>query len=83
MTTRRSLLAILPLAGLQPVLPAGAPIAKDQAGYQDVPRAGKVCAQCVYFIFKPTTGADPKSRCKLIAGPISPAGWCELWAPAQ
>jgi hypothetical protein len=61
--------------------PAGSPIDKAQVGYQDVPRDGKVCAQCVYFIFKPAVGNTPQSRCRMVAGPINPAGWCEIWAP--
>jgi len=59
----------------------GAPLAKMQVGYQDVPEGGKVCAQCVYFMFEPAQGSGPSSRCQLVAGPISPAGWCEIWAP--
>ncbi len=51
------------------------------AGYRDVPYQGHVCAQCVYFIFKPATAAGPQSQCQLIAGNINPAGWCDLWAP--
>jgi len=41
---------------------------------------GQVCAACVYFEFYASTGGSaPASRCKLIAGPINPAGWCEVW----
>ncbi len=54
---------------------------KSAVGYQDVPRNGAVCAQCVYFAFHPATAAGPGSRCKLVAGPISPAGWCEVFQP--
>jgi hypothetical protein len=66
---------------------AGAParaeanLSKAAVGYQDVPSNGKVCAQCVYFEFYPATSAGPASRCKLVAGLINPAGWCEVWAP--
>jgi len=55
-------------------------LSKSAVGYQDVPNAGKVCAQCVYFEFMPAAGATPQSRCKLVAGNINPAGWCEVWA---
>jgi hypothetical protein len=86
MTTRRQLIALtaglLPLAPLTAEADAAAPISKAQVGYQDVPRNGQVCAQCVYFIFKPATSSAPASRCKMVAGPISPAGWCQIWAPA-
>jgi hypothetical protein len=55
-------------------------LSKDSVGYQDVPNDGKVCAQCVYFEFMPASGTTPQSRCKLVAGNINPAGWCEVWA---
>ena len=55
-------------------------LSKDSVGYQDVPNGGKVCAQCVYFEFMPAAGTTPQSRCKLVAGNINPAGWCEVWA---
>jgi hypothetical protein len=56
-------------------------LSKAAVGYQDVPSNGKVCAACVYFEFYPATAAGPASRCKLVAGLINPAGWCEVWAP--
>jgi hypothetical protein len=56
-------------------------LSKASVGYRDVPYQGKVCAQCVYFEFYPTTGTMPGSRCKLVAGPINPAGWCQVYAP--
>jgi hypothetical protein len=55
-------------------------LSKASVGYQDVPNGGKVCAQCVYFEFMPASGNTPQSRCKLVAGNINPAGWCEVWA---
>jgi len=66
------------------VLPARAMMAtmsKAEVGYQDVPSNGRVCAQCVYFEFHPSTGGTLGSLCELVAGPINPAGWCEVWAP--
>lgn len=84
MTTRRTLLALtagmIPLGAISAKATA-APMAKADVGYQDVPQNGKVCAQCVYFMFHPAVGGEPASRCQLVAGPISPAGWCEIWAP--
>jgi hypothetical protein len=57
-----------------------APMSKASVGYQDVPENGQVCAACVYFSFHPQTGGGPPaSRCQLVAGPINPAGWCEVW----
>jgi hypothetical protein len=56
-------------------------LSKASVGYQDVPKGGEVCAQCVYFVFYPATGPLPASKCKLVADNINPAGWCEVWAP--
>ncbi len=86
MTTRRSLLAIAaamatPALTVRAQTLTPAPLTKQQVGYQDIPSQGKVCAQCVYFIFVPASGSSPASRCKYVAGPINPAGWCEIWAP--
>jgi hypothetical protein len=83
--TRRSLLTIAAAVTATSLLPprahATANLTKASAGYRDIPYNGKVCAQCVYFIFKPATADGPQSQCKLIAGNINPAGWCDLWAP--
>lgn len=84
MTSRRTLFTLAAgasLAALKPANAAPAPLDKAAVGYQDVPSGGHVCAQCVYFIFKPATAAGPQSQCQLIAGNINPAGWCDLWAP--
>jgi hypothetical protein len=62
---------------------ADAAMSKAEVGYQDVPKNGQVCAACVYFLFAPATSAGPASHCAMVAGLISPAGWCEVWAPKQ
>jgi len=81
---------LLQAAAFSPVLALAAPgkaraddpvMSKAQVGYQDVPKNGEVCAACVYFLFAPATSAGPASHCKMVAGLISPAGWCEVWAP--
>jgi hypothetical protein len=41
--------------------------------YQPTPKNGQACNKCVNF--------DPPNACKLVAGTISPAGWCQLFAP--
>lgn len=86
MTTRRSLIALMAgfsLLHLQQADARDAEIAKNEVGYQDVPRSGRVCAQCIYFVFEPSAGGVPQSRCKMVAGTINPAGWCEIWSPAS
>jgi hypothetical protein len=55
-------------------------MSKDQVGYQDVPHNGAVYAQCVYFECAPAIGGVVNSRCQMVAGPISPSGWCAIWA---
>ncbi|HQT68256.1 MAG TPA: high-potential iron-sulfur protein [Acetobacteraceae bacterium] len=57
-----------------------AALSKASVGYRDIPSdKGKVCANCALFIL-PAQGAA-HARCKLVAGPISPAGWCQIWTP--
>jgi hypothetical protein len=66
---------------VRPAAAEPAPMSKAAVGYQDVPNNGQVCAACIYFMFAPQTGSAPASRCQLVAGPIAPAGWCEVWQP--
>ena len=56
-------------------------LSKASVGYRDVPYNGQVCAACIYFIFKLSAGSEIASRCQLVAGPIAPAGWCQVWSP--
>jgi hypothetical protein len=43
-------------------------LAKSVMQYQDTPKNGQRCDECVYF--------KPPSACGLIEGTISPQGWC-------
>ncbi len=84
MTTRRQVIALSTgslLLGLKTANAAASPVSKAAVGYQDVPYKGQVCAECVYFIFMPSENGVPQSRCKMVAGLINPAGWCEIFAP--
>lgn len=84
MKTRRQIIAASAgslLLGLQTAKAAIAPMSKAAVGYRDIPNQGQVCAQCVFFIFRPSENGILESRCKLVAGPINPAGWCEVFAP--
>jgi hypothetical protein len=42
--------------------------------YQDQPKNGQQCDQCMHWI----PGADPKAQgtCKVVEGSINPKGWC-------
>jgi hypothetical protein len=45
---------------------------KERVEYQGKPNDGQVCAQCVQYL--PESG-----RCRIVAGPIEPQGWCIAW----
>jgi hypothetical protein len=46
--------------------------AQKLVAYQSTPKEGHACTNCQYF--------QPPNACKVVEGPISPAGWCNLWA---
>jgi hypothetical protein len=46
---------------------------KTNVQYQAKPKGEQKCGGCLNFI------AESKT-CKLVDGPISPDGWCVLWA---
>ena len=48
-------------------------IDQKTAQYQAFPKNGQTCNKCFAF--------EPPAACKLVAGTISPAGWCQLFAP--
>jgi hypothetical protein len=50
-------------------------ISQAAAGYQDHPTGADRCASCTHF--------QQPDRCQLIAGSISPQGWCRLFTPAS
>ena len=72
--TRRSVIAAgLGLAALRARAAENAPakISPAEAQYQPMPKGLFSCGVCTFFI-KPTS-------CKLVAGAISPTGWCRLF----
>ena len=67
-----SLIASAPLAAAPFGKAAAAgKVAQSAAGYQQAPKAGQACAGCNSFV--------APDHCKLVAGEISPSGWCRLW----
>ena len=42
--------------------------------YQDHPKGNQQCSNCLQFI--PGKSATAMGECKVVAGPISPKGWC-------
>ena len=51
---------------------AQAKLPPKDIGYQNTPKGGQRCDLCVNWL--------APASCKLVAGPISPAGWCSLFA---
>ena len=53
---------------------AEAKSSKAQLKYQDHPHGNQKCAGCKLFI--PGKSAKAMGQCKVVAGSISPNGWC-------
>ena len=56
--------SVIPLAHAQKA-------SKADAKYQDTPKDGQKCSQCVYF--------QAPSTCGVVEGKISPDGWCAMY----
>lgn len=46
-------------------------LAQSVAKYQDNPKNGQECSTCVNFV--------APAACRLVAGSISPHGWCQFY----
>ena len=66
-----SLIGAAPLAALAFSGQTVAKVAQRAAQYQPTPKGGLACAGCNSFV--------APNQCKLVAGEISPSGWCHLW----
>lgn len=66
-------LAALPLLGRGGTARAGTGSRQD-FHYQDHPNEGRHCANCVAYTAPPS--GQPFGTCSIVAGPISPDGWC-------
>jgi hypothetical protein len=51
---------------------ASAAVQQEAAGYQNKDNNGQSCSSCTHF--------TPPSSCLVVAGTISPGGWCKLYA---
>jgi hypothetical protein len=81
-TTRRTVIVRLALMGAAGAavadLAAGraaaaaAKLPQGEIGYQASPKGNARCDQCVNW--------QAPNACKLVAGPISPSGWCGLFS---
>ncbi len=77
-TTRRTLLAAgIAVIGGAVSTPARAQekIAQNLVQYQTSPKDGAQCNKCVNWV-------EPNA-CKIVAGTISPSGWCVAYAPKE
>jgi hypothetical protein len=50
-------------------------IAPEMVQYQPTPKDGAKCSTCVNF--------EAPNACKIVAGKISPDGWCIAYAPME
>jgi hypothetical protein len=50
-------------------------ISKAAVAYQDHPQGDKRCGICLQFV--------PPGSCKMVEGPISPQGYCRIFAPLR
>lgn len=77
--SRRALLraSVGAAAMLGTAAPAAAQIkvSKPSVAYQDQPDGNRRCALCAHFV--------APGSCRIVAGPISPQGWCRLFAAAS
>jgi High potential iron-sulfur protein len=75
-TTRRRIMRA-GLAAVGAVVAASAEaqekIAQAMVQYQPTPKDGNKCSTCVNF--------EAPGSCKIVAGSISPDGWCIAYAP--
>jgi hypothetical protein len=82
--TRRSFVAnavVLPaLAGLllSETTSAQAKGSQAQFKYQTTPKNGQQCSHCTFFI--PGSSSTANGTCKIVAGTISPHGWCTAYS---
>jgi len=77
MSRRAVLKSAALLAGLAsiPVLArAAGTVPKAAMQYQDHPKGDQDCSNCIQFI--PGKTATAMGECNVVAGPISPKGWC-------
>jgi len=70
---------VLPLAGR--ALAADGKARKADMQYQDKPKDGQDCDDCIHFV--PGKSAKAMGQCQIVEGPISPNGWCIEFQPKK
>jgi hypothetical protein len=83
-TRREALkLGVLALAGacLAQRAAAQSKATKQAMQYQDQPKNGQQCDQCMHWVPGPQPNAQ--GSCKVVDGPINPKGWCVAFVKKQ
>jgi len=80
MNARRIFICRALVAGsiLMPLITGAAKLAKADVQYQDRPRDGRDCDDCIHFV--PGAKGTPSS-CKVVEGQVSPHGYCLAFTP--
>jgi anaerobic selenocysteine-containing dehydrogenase len=52
---------------------------KSSVSYQDHPSGNDMCSNCTHFV--PGASPDAMGTCKVVAGKISPHGYCYAYTP--
>lgn len=71
---KRAALVAAGLAAIPVVARAAGTVPKAAMKYQDHPKGDQDCSSCMQFI--PGKSPTAMGECKVVAGPISPKGWC-------
>ena len=71
---KRAALVAAGLAAIPVIARAGGTVPKAAMKYQDHPKGNEDCSSCMQFI--PGKSPTAMGECKVVAGPISPKGWC-------
>ncbi|MHB8148328.1 MAG: high-potential iron-sulfur protein [Vulcanimicrobiaceae bacterium] len=85
MTRKEALQGLVVMPALAGLLAAGTTAVAQAKGsqaqfkYQSKPKDGKQCSGCSLFI--PGKKATAAGECKVVAGSISPHGWCVAYTP--
>jgi hypothetical protein len=72
------LLAVLSAAVVVPAQADDDMLSQAAVHYQPTPHGAQHCSVCAYFI--PGKDASGPGSCRLVAGAISPTGWCERFS---
>ncbi|HUJ86184.1 MAG TPA: high-potential iron-sulfur protein [Burkholderiales bacterium] len=77
-TVLKSVALLAGLAAIPLGVKAAGTVPKSAMKYQDNPNGKDECSNCLQFI--PGKSASAMGECKVVAGPISPKGWCIAYA---